>query len=215
VDNPVLARLAAAGQVRQGTAAVAPLRPGIPSSYPALDGLLGGGWPAGLLLELLVTPPGSGELALLLPALARLHASDAPPATARQILLIAPPHVPYPPALHAGGVDLGRVMVVPPSRRLTPADVLWTMAEALAAGACAAVLAWGGAAGRTALQRLQLAALASEALAVLVRDAHHRRERSPAAIRLELQATAAGSLGVDVFRHRHGPTGRIDLPLPG
>jgi cell division inhibitor SulA/protein ImuA len=213
VENPVLARLAATGQVRQGAAAVAPVHQAIPSSYPVLDALLGGGWPAGLLLEFLVSPPGGGELALLLPALARLHAADAEPV--RHILLIAPPHVPYPPALQDGGVDLRRVLVVPPSRRLKPADVLWTMEEALAAGACAAVLAWGGDAGRTALQRLQLAALASEALAVLVRGARHRRERSPAAIRLELQAMVSGSLSVEVFRNRHGPTGRVDLLLPG
>jgi hypothetical protein len=209
MDNPALARLALTGQVRQGMGRVLPDRPLVPSDHPALDALLGGGWPLGLLLELLVAPPGSAELALLLPALVRLQAGE--PGRTRHVLLVAPPHVPYAPSLQQRGLDLQRLLVVPPTRRLRPADVLWAMEEALAAGACAAVLAWGDAAGRTALQRLQLAALGSGALAVLVRRPRFRRERSPAAVRLEVHATAAGGLGIEVFRNRQGAVGRIEL----
>jgi hypothetical protein len=209
VDNPLLARLALAGQIRQGTGRATPSRPFVSSAHPALDALLGGGWPLGVLIELLVAPPGSAELALLLPALARLQSAD--PARACHILLLAPPHVPYVPALQQRGIDLQRLLVVPSTRRLQAADLLWAMEEALAAGACAAVVAWGDAAGRTALQRLQLAALGSDALAVLVRRPLFRRERSPAAVRLEVHTTAAAGLGIEVFRNRQGAVGRIEL----
>jgi cell division inhibitor SulA/protein ImuA len=209
VDNPLLARLALAGQIRQGTGRAIPSRPVVSSAHPALDALLGGGWPLGVLIELLVAPPGSAELALLLPALARLQSAE--PARACHVLLLAPPHVPYVPALQQHGIDLQRLLVVPSTRRLQAADLLWAMEEALAAGACAAVVAWGEAAGRTALQRLQLAALGSGALAVLVRRPLCRRERSPAAVRLEVHSTAAAGLGIDVFRNRQGAVGRIEL----
>ena len=212
MDNPVLARLALAGQVRQGTARFMPSRSAVSSAHPALDALLGGGWPLGVLIELLVAPPGSAELALLLPALAQLQAAE--PGRACHVLLLAPPHVPYAPSLQQRGIDLQRLLVVPPTRRLRPADLLWAMEEALAAGACAAVVAWGDAAGRTALQRLQLAALGSGALAVLVRRPLFRRERSPAALRLEAHTTAAAGLGIDVFRNRQGAVGRIELSPP-
>ncbi|MBL8225999.1 MAG: translesion DNA synthesis-associated protein ImuA [Chromatiales bacterium] len=209
MENPVLARLALAGQVRQGMGQSLPSRPAVSSAHPALDALLGGGWPLGVLIELLVTPPGSAELALLLPALVRLQAAE--PGRACQVVLLAPPHMPYAPALQQQGLDLQRLLVVPPTRRRQPADLLWAMEEALAAGACAAVVAWGDAAGRTALQRLQLAALGSDALAVLVRRPLFRRERSPAAVRLEVHTTAAAGLGIEVFRNRQGAVGRIEL----
>lgn len=209
MDNPVLARLALTGQIRQGTGPVGSSRPPVSSAHPALDALLGGGWPLGVLIELLVAPPGSAELALLLPCLVRLQAAE--PGRAGHILLLAPPHIPYAPALQQRGIDLQRLLVVPPMRRLRPADLLWAMEEALAAGACAAVVAWGDAAGRTALQRLQLAALGSGALAVLVRRPPSRRERSPAAVRLEVHTTATAGLGIEVFRNRLGAVGRIEL----
>jgi cell division inhibitor SulA/protein ImuA len=209
VDNPVLARLALAGRLRQGMGQSVPSRPAVSSAHPALDALLGGGWPLGVLIELLVAPPGSAELALLLPALVRLQAAE--PGRACHVLLLAPPHVPYAPALQQRGVDLQRLLVVPPTRRLRPADLLWAMEEALTAGACAAVVAWGDAAGRTVLQRLQLAALGSGALAVLVRRPLFRRDRSPAAVRLEVHSTAAAGLGIEVFRNRRGAVGRIEL----
>ena len=61
---------------------LAPVITRLPTGFPALDHLLGGGWPTGMLTELLVpgygssghgSPGhGSGELGLLSPALARL-----------------------------------------------------------------------------------------------------------------------------------------------
>jgi len=85
----------ASGQADRGQAAV-------PSGHPALDAQLpGGGWPSGSLTELLVRALGVGELRLLAPALRRLAHSG------RQILLLAPPQLPYGPALAALGPPTG------------------------------------------------------------------------------------------------------------
>ena len=54
------------------TSISAPVAARVPTGFPALDQLLGGGWPTGTLTELLVSGQGSGELGLLSPALARL-----------------------------------------------------------------------------------------------------------------------------------------------
>ncbi len=45
---------------------------GIPSGWPALDAVLGGGWPIGQLTELLPDAEGIGEFRLLIPALTAL-----------------------------------------------------------------------------------------------------------------------------------------------
>src|ERR1051326_2519764 len=71
-----------------------------PTGFEALDRELpGGGWPRGTLTELLVGRAGIGELRLVLPALAALSWAG------RRIAWLAPPHLPYAPALAAGGLD--------------------------------------------------------------------------------------------------------------
>src|SRR5687767_11700190 len=66
----------------------------LPSGYGELDRELpGGGWPTGGLTELCGSHEGIGELALLMPALARLTAAG------KRVLWLAPPHLPYAPAL--------------------------------------------------------------------------------------------------------------------
>src|SRR5207237_671326 len=65
----------------------------VASGFAALDRELpGGGWPQASLTELLLDYQGIGELRLVLPALKALVRAGA------WIALIAPPHVPYPPA---------------------------------------------------------------------------------------------------------------------
>ena len=79
--------------------------PGLASGYAQLDRHLpGGGWPANALTEILLAEAGSGELKLLMPALARL--SHAEPESFKSgahesgwLAWIAPPFDPYPPAL--------------------------------------------------------------------------------------------------------------------
>src|SRR5262245_23565884 len=71
-----------------------------PTGIAALDAALpSGGWPEAALTELLLPADGVGELRLLLPTLARLT-------QARQdIVLVAPPYLPYPDGWRQAGVD--------------------------------------------------------------------------------------------------------------
>ncbi len=153
----------------------------LPTGHAFLDRQLpGGGWPARALTEILVTQPGVGELQLVLPALARLSTNSE----CAWITWIAPPHLPYPPALEQAGLDLSRVLVVHPK---TPCDSLWAMEQALRSGTCAAVLAWVDAIDDRSLRRLQLAAEAGSTWSVLFRPADAALQASPAALRLALE----------------------------
>src|SRR3954464_9903821 len=76
----------------------------IATGFPALDAELpGGGWPTGALTELSGLQEGIGELQILLPTLARLSSAG------KRIIWLAPPHLPYAPALAAAGIDLAHL----------------------------------------------------------------------------------------------------------
>jgi len=177
--------------------------PGIPTGWPELDGLLaGGGWPRGAVTEILATGPGAGGLRLLMPSLVQLGRQ------AGWIAFVAPPLLPYPPALAAWGMALERLLVVRPG---TAAGGLWAVEQALRSGSCSAVLAWPAAIEPTALRRLQLAAEAGAALAFLFRAPDAAAEPSPAALRLRVQPTGDGWL-VEVLKRRGGwRTGPVRL----
>ena len=178
----------------------------VPTGFPLLDAALGGGWPAGVLTELLVPDNGAGsgcwsaEFSLLSPALARLTVSPA----ARWVVLIAPPWIPYAPGLYWQGLTVNRVLVV---RVRQPLEVLWAMEETLRSGATVGVIAWAGLAGRSLLQRLHLLAGQRQIWAVLVRAGRFRRERSPARLRLQLLRQSSSELQIEVFKNAwHGAT---------
>lgn len=204
-------------RVRDGAAGAAR---GIPSGHPALDAALpDGGFPADALTEIYVpsvepltgapagrradAPRGIGELALVLPALARLARGP------RLIALVAPPAIPYAPALAAAGLDLGRLLVVEPR---DARDTAWTLELALRDGAAAAVVGWLDHALVASLRRLQLAAEAGGCWGVLYRPWAARRAASPAALRLAL-APAAGGLRVELLKCR-GSSLRTTLQVP-
>lgn len=171
--------------------------PTLPSGHPPLDALLpGGGWPADRLTEIAVERWGSGELALLMPLLARLSGADA----AGWIAWIAPPFLPYAPALAAAGVDLARLLLV---RARDDAEALWATEQALHSGACRLVLAWADRADGRCLRRLQLAAESSRTALILFRPPPTLAVPSPAALRLSLDAGAEGSR-LRLVKHRGG-----------
>lgn len=178
-----------------------------PTGFAELDAALpGGGLPAGALTEVLHERHGIGELRLLMPALARLSRQG------RWIALIAPPYVPYAPALAAQGIDLSRVLLVHPA---SSRDSLWSVEQALRAGTCAAVLAWPRHCDDRSLRRLQLAAEAGDSLGLLFRPATAAAERSPAALRLQLAHAAGGRLGVTLLKCRGGHRQQLELdPAP-
>jgi hypothetical protein len=180
----------------------------VPTGFRALDARLpGGGWPLATLIELLVPAAGVGEIRLLLPALKRLTtaAGEEP----RWVAWLAPPHLPYAPALAAAGLDPARMLVVRPR---AGSDRLWAMEQALRSGACAAVLGWTGTADDTALRRLKLAAEEGRTPAFLLRPAAHRGDGSPAALRLALVARDSG-LDVEILKSRGGAPARVERLL--
>jgi len=186
---------------------------GLPSGYPALDRCLpGGGWPQQGLIEILTDRYGIGELSLLVPALATLCRQTAAAAGSHDESLdgwlawISPPYQPYAPALAAGGIDVGRVLVV----RADPA--LWAMEQALRSGACSAVLGWAAPCKLQALRRLQLAAEQSRCLAVLFRRAGDANVASPAVLRIGLQSGHQGALEIEILKSRGAPPARVTLP---
>src|SRR6516162_9893329 len=108
VGDPKIARLLEHPAIWRGRSA-APRRSGLSTGFAALDEHLPDrGWPRAGLIEILVSRFGSGELALLMPALAALTRSAA----ARWCVWVAPPLVPFAPALASCGVALDRIAVV-------------------------------------------------------------------------------------------------------
>jgi cell division inhibitor SulA/protein ImuA len=173
--------------------------PGIPSGFAALDAELpGGGWPVGALTEIFPSHEGIGELRLLGPALASLARRG------ERLAWIAPPHLPYAPALAAAGIDPAKLVIV---RAASAKDALWAAEQALRSNACGAVLAWPEKIAWPELRRLQLATEGSQALAVLFRPPRTASEASPAALRLALD-TCEGDLAVRVLKRRGAVLGR-------
>ena len=176
--------------------ALSPATPAVPSGFAALDRELpGGGWPVGALTEILAEREGMGELQLVLPALATLTVED------KRIAWLAPPHLPYAPALAAAGVRLESLIVVRPRGRR---DALWAAEQVLRAGACHALLAWLPSARYVDLRRLAVAAAASPGFAVLFRPAAAARESSPAVLRLALESSD-GRLAARILKRRGLP----------
>lgn len=174
------------------------------SGFAAFDEWLpGGGWPRGGLIEILAARFGSGELYLLLPALAALTRAAA----ARWCVWVAPPLMPFAPALAAAGIAVDRVAVVGGARPL------WAFEQVLGSGACDAALAWARQPKPRELRRLQLAAARGRTLGVLFRPRCAAREASPAVLRLGLAPLAAG-VRVTLLKGRGAVRSTIDLAWP-
>ncbi len=166
------------------------------SGYPKLDQCLpGGGWPRHALTEILLDHYGTGELQLLMPALAHLSRSgDEADQVAGWIAWIAPPFEPYPPALKQWGVNLSRVLIVRPK---SAKEILWAAEQALSSGNCAAVLLWSEVLDDAASRRLQLAAETGRSWAIAFRSLRALSQPSAAALRLRIDAGAKGTdLGI-------------------
>lgn len=166
--------------------------PSASTGFPALDAVLpGGGWPAAALTEIYAARPGVGEMQIVMPAAARLtHAG-------RWVTLVAPPYIPYAPALAAHGLKLSRLLLV---RAEKTEERFWACEQALRYPDCGAVLAWIDQAPERALKRLQLAAEGGNAIALLFRSARVI-PASPAALRLQVERAADRTL-IRVLKRR-------------
>ena len=171
-------------------------QPSVATGHAALDRELpGGGWPTGTLSEVLHDGVGIGEITFLAGALTRASAGD------RLIAWVNPPHLPYAPALAQSGLPLERCLVVRPLDR---EDGLWAAEQALRSGACGAVLCWLAHDEYAWLRRLQMAAEAGRAMAVMFRSSAAERLSTPAHLRVVL-AREDGILKVRIPKRRGPP----------
>ena len=151
--------------------------------------LPGSGWPRGGLTEILIEHDGIGECSLLLPALAALTRAR------QRVVLIAPPYIPYAPALAEAGIDLSQLVHI----EAGVADTHWTAEQCLRAGCCGAVV-------RVAMvldgDRLhQGEAETGAALAFVFRPLAAAQEASPAALRLKI-TVSAGERRIEILKCR-------------
>ena len=188
--------------------ALAPLRT-VATGEALLDlHLPGGGWPVGALTELLQAPGVHNEWRLLAPALARCGTGP--------VVLVAPPHLPFVPALAAQGLAARRLLwfklppgTTPaikssgaPSASATP---LWATEQALRCAPVDAVLAWLPQARTEQLRRLHLAAAEHHKLLFVMRSDQARQDASPAVLRLQLSSDADGGLCLELLKRRGPP----------
>ena len=178
-------------------------QPSVASQYANLDAALpGGGWPQGAITEILCSQEGIGELRLVMAALAQLSHEG------RWLTWVAPPYVPYAPALAAHGVDVSKILVV---HAKAHDDMLWAAEQALRSGTCGAVLMWVQNIKDRQLHRLQLAAKEGGSLGLLFRPSWSAEQASPAVVRVQLHGTQE-ELQLDIIKRRGAwPTGPIHL----
>lgn len=167
--------------VWRGRAANSQSKSGLATGVEALDSVLPlGGWPPSSLTELLIPVDGIGELRLLWPTLARLTRDGG------RVVLVAPPYIPYAPAWHAAGIDLGRLQVI----RADAKQAAWAAEQCLRSSACAAVLCWPWRADDRTLRRLQVAAETGQTPCFAFRPHTAAVNASPAALRITIDAVA-------------------------
>jgi hypothetical protein len=170
-----------------------------PSGSASLDAVLpGGGWQSGTIVELLSVCEGIGELRLLMPALAKITQSE------RHVAMIAPPYIPFAPALLQHGVRLEHFWVI---HAQVATDILWAAEQTLRCKSFGAVLAWPQSIRDRDVRRLQLAAEAGSSTGFVYRPVTAVSEASPAAVRLRLQADVQGRLSIDVVKCRGARSG--------
>ncbi|MFT5259945.1 MAG: hypothetical protein ACI9J2_001282 [Saprospiraceae bacterium] len=164
------------------------------TGYKSLDKVLpGGGWPQGSVIEVVVSSWGQGELSILLPLMAILSQNQQP------IVFIAPPYMPYAPAMQAAKVDLQHLWVI--EKGIEAKDEAWAAEKILATAQGALVLVFAQLTAKQ-IRRLQVAASLGLSLGVLVRCG--KAVQTPVSLRLGLTYQDKG-LQVDILKARQLP----------
>ena len=170
-------------QIWLGDQARAETTSGLPTGYPALDAILPErGWPRNALVEMVTPEWGFGELQLLLPLMRSVTGQK------RWMLWVAPPYIPYAPALADAGVDINYLVTI--DTKTSCKDAMWSVEKALQSASCGLVMAWLDCLPNNVIRRLQLAAHEGQTSGVLFR--RHDMKNSPAALQLRLKHTSQG-----------------------
>lgn len=172
--------------------------PASDSGFEQLNAHLpGSGWPTGMLTELITRHAGVGELRLLVPVLRQLTQAG------KVVILLAPPLIPYAPALASFGIDLDYLIIIQASNA---ADRLWAVEQTLKSASFGALLAWLPE-HRTRpehLRRMQLAAQTATGPVFLFRELQAQFHTSPAPLRLLLLPRPNEQISVQILKRR-GP----------
>jgi len=161
-----------------------------PTGNLALDRALNGGWPISAVSQIIASSSGLG-ISLLTPVLGRTTAAG------RQVALVAPPFVPYAPALRDEGVALSHLIWIDPKDRI---DALWSTEQLLRSGLFGVVALWIPALAAPMVRRLQVAADTGKAIAFLMHEEASEADSTPA-VRLDVQPSHEG-LRITVERCR-------------
>ncbi len=191
------------------------------TGYPQLDAVLpASGWPLGALTEIMVSSEGIGEFSLLMPSLHTLTRQQ------QWIALVAPPYIPYAPALIAAGISLDRILVVDSAsanhsgnsnngsanHKARQQDDFWAAEQLLRSGIFSAVILWTTRTSNDRQQRrLQLAAEQGKAWAVCYRPEQVANSASPAGLRMTLRHHQQ-HLQIDIIKNRGGKCHTLTLP---
>lgn len=167
---------------------------GVSTGFDQLDQALPTrGWPEAALTEITVPYWGLGELRLLLPAMVNMNRQK------RQIVWIAPPYLPYAPALSRAGLDLRYVLVVDAQ----PGNVSWAMERLSSTRSCGMVLAWPSHLSEVEARRLQLAAETGGGIGVVLRAGEAKWRALSAALRLKIEPLD-GEIAINIIKSRGG-----------
>ncbi|MGI9286974.1 MAG: translesion DNA synthesis-associated protein ImuA [Pseudomonadales bacterium] len=182
-------------------------QPSLTTGYERLNQQLHlSGWPLASSTELFSSEHGIGELQILLPALRQLSQQG-------WLALIAPPYLPYAPALQHSGINLKQLLIV---QSHNVADALWANEQLLRCGHFTAVLSWFGATNirYAQLRKIQIAAQEGHSWAVLFRPTQLAVQSSPASLRIALHAEPR-HVGLHILKQPGGWSGQqLVLPRP-
>lgn len=203
--------------------------PALDSGFAELNQYLpGGGWPADGVIEILYSQPGIGELSLVLPCLNQLSEQ------ARWIIWVAPPWQPNAAALAAQGMDISKLLIVNPTKIVTPTrgptthrkkslgkhldnpqnalnrEILWSLEEALKSDAASAVIGWPTYTNAAQIRRLQICADQHQVPCFLFRQIPERQffanpmQANPCALRIAIAPAQHQSIAINILKQRQG-----------
>jgi protein ImuA len=120
----------------------------------------------------------------------------------KKIVFLAPPHMPYAPALSGLGLSAEAILII---RAQNTADRLWALEQTLRSNAFGALLAWVDEPSRNeSLRRFQLASRTAQGPVFLFRPWSAQNNPSPAPLRLCLLPRRYPGLAVQIIKRR-GP----------